>query len=139
MADQNRKTMRTFYCRDYLWDLFEMMAEDMGCSVDYLINESMRHFARQQNYLQPSAPAPAPIPPPQAAPMPPPAPKPAPAPAPPPRPPRRAPAASAPHARGGYYPQPGSPPQLFLIFNGMKYPVDKDRYIIGREIGRAHV
>ena len=50
MSDHNRKTLRSFYCRDYLWDLFEVMTRDLGCSMDYLINESMRHYARSRNY-----------------------------------------------------------------------------------------
>ncbi len=50
MTEQNRKTLRSFYCRDYLWELFEVMARDLGCSMDYLINESMRHYARSRNY-----------------------------------------------------------------------------------------
>ncbi|AWV87841.1 FHA domain-containing protein [Bradymonas sediminis] len=50
MTDQNRKTLRSFYCRDYLWDLFEQMTQELGCSMDYLINESMRHYARSRDY-----------------------------------------------------------------------------------------
>lgn len=56
MTDQNRKTLRSFYCRDYLWDLFEQMTQDLGCSMDYLINESMRHYARSRDYA-PAEPA----------------------------------------------------------------------------------
>ena len=54
--DQGKKTMRHFYCRDVLWDIFEQMANDFDCSIDYLINEAMRYYARSKNY----APAPAP-------------------------------------------------------------------------------
>lgn len=50
MTDQNRKTLRSFYCRDYIWDLFEQMAQELGCSMDYLINESMRLYARSRDY-----------------------------------------------------------------------------------------
>jgi hypothetical protein len=50
MTDQNRKTLRSFYCRDYLWELFEQMTQELGCSMDYLINESMRHYARSRDY-----------------------------------------------------------------------------------------
>ena len=50
MTDQNRKTLRSFYCRDYLWDLFEQMTQELGCSMDYLINESMRHYARSRDF-----------------------------------------------------------------------------------------
>jgi hypothetical protein len=63
MADQNRKTLHSFYCRDYLWELFEVMTRDLGCSMDYLVNEAMRHYARSRNYSlaqggQPEAPPP---------------------------------------------------------------------------------
>lgn len=48
--DQNRKTLRSFYCRDYLWEMFEQMTQELGCSMDYLINESMRQYARSRDY-----------------------------------------------------------------------------------------
>jgi len=48
--DQNRKTLRSFYCRDYLWDLFEQMTQELGCSMDYLVNEAMRQYARSRDY-----------------------------------------------------------------------------------------
>ena len=44
--DQSKKTMRHFYCRDVLWETFEQMANDFDCSIDYLVNESMRYYAR---------------------------------------------------------------------------------------------
>lgn len=50
MTDQNRKTLRSFYCRDYLWELFEQMTHELGCSMDYLINESMRMYARSRDF-----------------------------------------------------------------------------------------
>src|SRR5258708_36810246 len=48
--DQSKKTMRHFYCRDVLWETFEQMANDFDCSIDYLVNEAMRHYARSKNY-----------------------------------------------------------------------------------------
>ena len=45
-ADPNKKTARTFQCRDVLWEAFEQMSRDLECSVDYLINESMKQYAR---------------------------------------------------------------------------------------------
>jgi hypothetical protein len=48
--DQSKKTMRHFYCRDVLWEIFEQMANDFDCSIDYLINEAMRYYARSKNY-----------------------------------------------------------------------------------------
>ena len=48
--DQSKKTMRHFYCRDVLWETFEQMVNDFDCSIDYLINEAMRYYARSKNY-----------------------------------------------------------------------------------------
>lgn len=203
--DQNKKTLRQFQCRDYLWEIFEQMSAELECSVDYLINESMRQYARSRNYgvrtpvpLQQASPAPAPRPqpsipsapppppsrggyagsfggpPPSSAPgyPPPPRPRPSypspghgygaspssypgppaqrpPAPpsygaAPPPMPP---PSAGYPPP-GGYAPPPVQAPPplpggssapagarmqpLFVIFNGQKFPIQKEEFIIGR-------
>jgi hypothetical protein len=53
--DQTKKTMRHFYCRDVLWETFEAMANDFDCSIDYLVNEAMRLYARSKNYQVPGA------------------------------------------------------------------------------------
>ena len=47
-SDPNKKSARTFQCRDILWDAFQQMAQELECSVDYLINESMKQYARQR-------------------------------------------------------------------------------------------
>ena len=47
-SDPNKKTPRTFQCRDILWDAFQQMAQELECSVDYLLNESMKQYARQR-------------------------------------------------------------------------------------------
>lgn len=166
--DQSKKTMRHFYCRDVLWETFEQMANDFDCSIDYLINESMRYYARSKNYALPNSggggatanpmvTGPSPVQPqpmnglggggagggaggasvkPRSAP---------------PSNPRRQPAPTP----GGYQrpvptnggpgPQsspgpgpgqsisgPGGGPTLFLLYNGQRYPVTKDQFIIGR-------
>jgi hypothetical protein len=116
-ADPNKKSARSFQCRDVLWETFEQMARELECSVDYLINEAMKQYARQRSYggtrtpypapQRPDIPAPAPgdrlsgapIP----APMPPPGRAPAGAPLPPP-PTSRAPA--PPPGRPGPLPAP---------------------------------
>ncbi|MDB4944770.1 MAG: transporter ATP-binding protein [Labilithrix sp.] len=49
-SDPNKKSPRTFQCRDMLWDTFEQMARELECSVDYLINEAMKQYARQRSY-----------------------------------------------------------------------------------------
>lgn len=48
--DQNKKTLRHFQCRDYLWEIFEQMSAELECSTDYLINEALRQYARSRNY-----------------------------------------------------------------------------------------
>src|SRR5688572_17273417 len=60
MNDQNKKTLRQFQCRDYLWEIFEQMSAELECSVDYLINEAMRQYARSRNYGGARAPTPDP-------------------------------------------------------------------------------
>ncbi len=133
MTDQNRKTLRSFYCRDYLWELFEVMTRDLGCSMDYLVNEAMRHYARSRNYSLAAAPQSQPnvvSPYGQAAARQAPA-----APAPPQS--RQAPA--APRRPPPLPGQPRAPqqeaearPPLFLLFNGQRYRIDKEKFIIGR-------
>jgi hypothetical protein len=47
MGDQgDRKTVRAFQCRDYLFEIFDRMSSELECSVDYLMNEAMREYAR---------------------------------------------------------------------------------------------
>jgi len=156
--DQSKKTMRHFYCRDVLWETFEQMANDFDCSIDYLINEAMRYYARSKNYQAalgqttggdavPSKPPSLPesqrpmasaggasmrrtIPPP------------------PPslgadralptarRPPSVPPQSQTQTLRRPPTARPpetsASGPTLFLVFNNQRIPVDKDQFIIGR-------
>jgi hypothetical protein len=197
--DQSKKTMRHFYCRDVLWETFEQMANDFDCSIDYLVNEAMRYYARSKNYQSPGGPqmtGGAPVAPnnnsgptsyPSAAPnkapgnnRPPPGTSPPPGGPPstsnptsasPGGPNARRPAPPTPGYAGGnrpiggptggalansqhaggmngpgmvsHAPQPaaapppgpslgGAGPTLFLIYNGQRYPVTKDQFIIGR-------
>ena len=204
--DQNKKTLRQFQCRDYLWEIFEQMSGELECSVDYLINEAMRQYARSRNYgvRTPGPGGARPQQQPQVAPAgnaypgsyggggggypPPPGPSygggggggggypapPRPSSYPPPPPTQRPPAYGAPPAQPGYQqpmqppqqpmqpqqpmpqmpqqgfgaPQMGAPPPLpqgggmaphgggmiplYVIFNGQKFPVAKDEFIIGR-------
>ena len=184
--DQSKKTMRHFYCRDVLWETFEQMANDFDCSIDYLVNEAMRYYARSKNYQSPGAPqmtggapavagnsGPTSYPPagakgantnnrPQPGTQPPPQPSSGGAPqtanA------QRRPAPPTPGYAGGnrpgavaavaghgmngpsmqqHAPAPQQAPQpmpqmgsagptLFLVYNGQRYPVTKDQFIIGR-------
>src|SRR5262249_56606480 len=51
------KSIRSFSCRDVLWEMYEQMARELECSVDYLMNEAMKHYARHRSY-QARTPAP---------------------------------------------------------------------------------
>jgi hypothetical protein len=52
--NQKHKTLRSFYCEDALWEMFEVMTRDLDCSMDYLINEAMRQYGQAHNYSAPS-------------------------------------------------------------------------------------
>lgn len=67
MSQPNKKSPRQFQCRNGLWSTFEVMASELECSVDYLINDAMKQYARQRGYanepsttgnIPPSAPGP---------------------------------------------------------------------------------
>ena len=52
MADQgDRKTVRAFQCRDYLHEIYDRLSDELECSVDYLINEAMREYARSRDQV----------------------------------------------------------------------------------------
>jgi len=52
MADQgDRKTVRAFQCRDYLYEIYDRLSDELDCSVDYLINEAMREYARSRDQV----------------------------------------------------------------------------------------
>jgi hypothetical protein len=46
----SKKTLKNFHVRNGLWKLFEVRAKEMDCSIDYLINEAMRLYARTHNF-----------------------------------------------------------------------------------------
>jgi hypothetical protein len=173
-SDPNKKTPRTFQCRDALWLKFEQMARELECSVDYLINDAMKQYARQRGYsstgvhsLPPSAMRPPPPPPHMGGPPPPPPPPPMGAgrpvsalpprgmasnaagpgsqrstapplgrgiPTPPPMLGRAG--APPPMPRSLPPPPPAAPPQytgvLAIYYQGERFPINKDRFIIGR-------
>ena len=137
MGDQgDRKTVRAFQCRDYLFDIYDRMSSELGCSVDYLINEAMREYARAREQTvagidaeelmssaavgAPSVPNPAPNrPAPMLTPVPPPI--------------EASPAMTAPPPLPGHRASQSSGRQrLVLKFNGQTVPIDKDEFIIGR-------
>lgn len=159
--DPNKKVTKSFQCREALWQKFEQMSKELECSVDYLINDAMKQYARQRGYGAATGAAGGPSLPPQA---PPPLP-PQPSAAPPPPPPGGArmgapPPAPPPKRTGGPPPPPplagarkGTPPplaparsapppkvasshpagmNLTIHYQGEAFQVTKDRFIIGR-------
>ena len=122
--DPNKKVSKSFQCREALWQKFEQMSKELECSVDYLINDAMKQYARQRGYgaaatggggpsLPPQPQAPLPPPPlPSAAPPPPPpgGPRMGGAPPPPAPPPKRAGGPPPPPPPGGR--RIGTPPPL---------------------------
>jgi hypothetical protein len=48
--DPNKKVNKSFQCREALWTKFEQMSKELECSVDYLINDAMKQYARQRGY-----------------------------------------------------------------------------------------
>ena len=138
MGDQgDRKTVRAFQCRDYLFEIYDRMSSELGCSVDYLINEAMREYARAreqtvagietQEVVGSAVAGAAPV----AGPV-----EPRPAPMLTPVPPQQSkpqPQISMPPPLPGHRPSQGTGRQtLVLRFNGQTFPIDKDEFIIGR-------
>ncbi len=147
MTDQgDKKTVKAFQCREYLYEIFDRMSDELDCSVDYLINEAMREYARNREQIvsrignqldvpeehresfgvaagdgslaQPQTAPPPSRPAPVSAPMLTPMPTAKPT-APPPLP-------------GQRYSDSVSRRMLVLEFNGQDFSVDKDEFIIGR-------
>ena len=160
--DPNKKVTKSFQCRDALWQKFEQMSKELECSVDYLINDAMKQYARQRGYgaaatggpsmappppasAQPATAAPPPPPPPvggRAGGAPPPAPPPkrGAAPMPPPPPPIGGRKVGTPPPLA---PSRSMPPgkstsahpagmNLTIHYQGEAFQVTKDRFIIGR-------
>ena len=147
MADQgDRKTVRAFQCRDYLFEIFDRMSSKHECSVDYLINEAMREYARQreqsvavvgehsQELVGSAVAGASPMAAPQIDARPAPMLTPVPS-----RRPTVQPVVNPLQAVTVPPPLPGHRPSdvasrrvLMLLFNGEAFPIEKDEYIIGR-------
>ncbi|MDJ0764281.1 MAG: FHA domain-containing protein [Myxococcota bacterium] len=151
-----RKILQSFHARTTLWRLFEIRAQEMECTVDYLINESMRLYATTHGFLDSDEPpqprhgsytgemptvgpmrpnvAPPSVPVSRTAP-----------PVPPPRrdrtgssvqPPPAVPPPRPPTGREFTGPQPPARPShmpaLTMIYQGAKVPIHSQQFIIGR-------
>jgi hypothetical protein len=149
MGDQgDRKTVRAFQCRDYLFEIFDSMSSELECSVDYLINEAMREYARAREQTvaavdaqelvgsavagaapmsaQPLEARPVEARPVEArsAPMLTPVPS---------RRPTAQPRVTAPPPLPGHRPSDAAGRRVLMLqFNDQTFPVDKDEFIIGR-------
>jgi pSer/pThr/pTyr-binding forkhead associated (FHA) protein len=145
LASQTQKTMRHFTCVDTLWSLFEEMACEFDCSVDYLLNEAMRLYARSKQRgvspapgvrpprvaeRKPSSPTPRPMPPPIPRPT---APRPT---SPVPRPTSPIPRPTTPVPRPTT-PRPATVESggrtLVLLFNQQQIAIVKETFVIGRK------
>lgn len=144
MSEYRRKTLRSFYCEEQLWKAYEKLARDRDTTIDQLLSDAL------QQYLDGGSSAPAPpssevFSRPAAAPAlvsdaPPttgmerptqerlPPVRPAAAPPPPPRP--AAPRPTPPPAPA--VPAGGGLPRLFLHYGGRVYPIQQERFVIGR-------
>ena len=49
MSRSQERSPRRLYIRDHLFSIFEEMANEIGCSIDYLVNEAMRSYARKHH------------------------------------------------------------------------------------------
>ena len=104
MTDTRDYSSRQIYIRSHLYAIFEEMANESGSTVDYLINESMRYYAKYEHGISVVDPqstgrsrnSPPPLP-----------------------------TLSKPSEFAG-----GRP--LYLWFNQQRYVIDKPRFIVGR-------
>jgi len=48
VSDAVAKRPRTFQCKDALWSDLERIAGDLECTVDYLVNDALKHYIRQR-------------------------------------------------------------------------------------------
>jgi hypothetical protein len=120
----HRQSARSFECADATWEAFEAMARDEGCSTDWLVNEAMKVYAQQR----PIAPRDVTV-----------------TDAPPPDPRRERNTPTLPRA---YLPRtppssrriPAQPPLpgpasarlLMVVVEGIRYEVNKERFVVGR-------
>ena len=58
MSDPQARRARTFQCRDALWESLERIAGDLECTVDYLMNDALKHYIRQRLTRHPQPPPP---------------------------------------------------------------------------------
>jgi hypothetical protein len=122
----HRQSTRAVAAADALWEAFEAMAREEGCSAEWLVNEAMKAYAQQRQRQRPVAPRDvtvkdAPLPDPRRERNTPTLPR------------AYLPRAPSSSRRGP--PPPGSAPQaahLTVMVEGVLYEVNKDRFVVGR-------
>ena len=55
MADPQHRSPRTFQCKEYLWEAYEQLSQELDCSVDSLLNEALRQYVLQRGRGMPYA------------------------------------------------------------------------------------
>jgi hypothetical protein len=106
MNEPREHSPRQIYIRNHLYIVFEEMANEIGCTIDYLVNEAMRTYARahhnsnalDESIIPPISSGPPPLPP---------------------------------STQQSHFAPAGSRP-LYLWFNQQRYVIDQPRFIIGR-------
>jgi hypothetical protein len=58
VSDPHARGPRTFLCRDALWESLEQIAGELECTVDYLVNDALKHYIRQRLTRHPRPDAP---------------------------------------------------------------------------------
>jgi hypothetical protein len=62
MSEHRRKTLRSFYCEEPLWQAFEKMARESDVTIDGLLNDSLRAWLNGGSSAAPQPAAAAPTP-----------------------------------------------------------------------------
>lgn len=119
----HRQAARSFACDGALWELFEELAREEGCSTDWLINEAMRAWAQQRPIAPRDVTFRSAPPPPRESPR-----------------ERNTPTLArsylpkAPPSsrRSPVFPPPAREGRLAMVVEGVVYEVTKDRFVVGR-------
>ena len=137
-VDKAETSVRQIRCADHLWETFERMSEEQDKTVEELVSDAMMAYAQLAGYetavdTLPPQPEPVPVPAPVSARAT--------------RPQSFVPPGSSRFARPGVSARrpggvPSVPPPLpdaltagatlYLVFDGQRYRIDKDQFIIGR-------
>lgn len=48
MADPQNRSPRSFQCREYIWEAYDQLSQELDCSIDSLLNEALRQYVLQR-------------------------------------------------------------------------------------------